>query len=135
MKRMTALSLTCLAAETVVPARTFQPPTSRLCVHVWVAVLQAVREGRTQWVQLSDREKGEVLQAVDAVRLDSLGAQVCVCVCVCVCTCARVCACMCVGGVCRCMRAHASERAAMGTEARGCSFKCVLKALSSHSSE
>ncbi len=98
MKRMTALSLTCLAAETVVPARTFQPPTSRLCVHVWVAVLQAVREGRTQWVQLSDREKGEVLQAVDAVRLDSLGAQVCVCVCVCVRV--RVCVRACVWVVC-----------------------------------
>lgn len=38
--------------------------------------LQAVRDGRTQWAQLSDREREEVLRAVDAVRLDSLGAQV-----------------------------------------------------------
>ena len=37
---------------------------------------QAVREGRTLWTQLSDREKAEVLLALDSVRLDSLGMQV-----------------------------------------------------------
>uniref|UniRef100_A0A7S3R5M6 UDP-N-acetylglucosamine diphosphorylase n=1 Tax=Dunaliella tertiolecta TaxID=3047 RepID=A0A7S3R5M6_DUNTE len=38
--------------------------------------VKAVREGRTQWSQLKEREKSEVLMAVDAVRLDTLGAQV-----------------------------------------------------------
>ena len=37
--------------------------------------LQAIREGRIHWPQLREREKRDVMVALDKLRLDTLGQQ------------------------------------------------------------